>query len=132
VKHDIIIIGGGIVGLILANTLATDEHTRSLSILVLEKGTPPEPISEDKSDAWVSALNPSSEQLLRSVETWVEDHATPFKAMQVWEQNSTASIQFHHEDLRQPHLGHIVTNRALQYRCFERAASTPQMLRSSL
>ncbi len=109
---DIAIVGGGMVGLSLAASLA---HT-DLSIAVVE-GKVPEPALSELPDVRVSALNHASQRFLTHIGAWdgiTARRAAAYQKMAVWEQDGFASIQFDSEALGQPDLGHIVENRVIQ------------------
>lgn len=114
---DIAIVGGGMVGLALAAALKETD----LRIAVIESR---EPESELQAlpDVRVSALSRSSEVILRNLGAWqgiVERRAAPYAAMEVWEQDSFARIEFEAQQLAQPDLGHIVENRVIQLALLE-------------
>ena len=109
---DIAIVGGGMVGLALA---AAFKHT-DLRIAVIEGNLPHEGLGEQP-DTRVSALSRSSEVILRNLGAWqgiTMRRASPYQAMEVWEQDSFARIEFDANSLTQPDLGHIVENRVIQ------------------
>ncbi|MGR5153821.1 FAD-dependent 2-octaprenylphenol hydroxylase [Photobacterium swingsii] len=115
---DIAIIGGGMVGLTLAAALADTE----LRVAVIE-GKLPEPELADLPDVRVSALSRASERILRGVGAWSGIEArrfAPYAKMQVWEQDSFASIDFDAARLAQPDLGHIAENRTIQLALLDR------------
>lgn len=109
---DIAIVGGGMVGLALAAALKNSD----LRIAVIE-GKVPESQLGELPDVRVSALSRSSERILRNLGAWdgiIQRRAAPYTAMEVWEQDSFARIEFSAEELIQPDLGHIVENRVIQ------------------
>ncbi|PMG22240.1 FAD-dependent 2-octaprenylphenol hydroxylase [Vibrio splendidus] len=114
---DIAIVGGGMVGLALAAALKDSD----LRIAVIEGRAPSEGLSE-LSDVRVSALSRSSEVILRNLGAWQgieQRRAAPYQAMEVWEQDSFARIEFDSTRLAQPNLGHIVENRVIQLALLE-------------
>ncbi|PTP97751.1 FAD-dependent 2-octaprenylphenol hydroxylase [Vibrio sp. ZF 223] len=109
---DIAIVGGGMVGLALAAALKDSD----LRIAVIEGTAPSEGLSE-LPDVRVSALSRSSEVILRNLGAWQgieQRRAAPYQAMEVWEQDSFARIEFDSTRLAQPNLGHIVENSVIQ------------------
>lgn len=109
---DIAIVGGGMVGLALAAAL---EET-DLRIAVIESKSPDTELNA-LPDVRVSALSRSSETLLRNIGAWqgiMQRRAAPYHAMEVWEQDSFARIEFEAQKLAQPDLGYIVENRVIQ------------------
>ncbi|PSW04738.1 FAD-dependent 2-octaprenylphenol hydroxylase [Photobacterium lipolyticum] len=115
---DVAIIGGGMVGLTLAAALADTE----LRVAVIE-GQLPAPELAPLPDLRVSALSRASERILRRTGAWPGIEArrlSPYSKMEVWEQDSFASIQFDAERLAQPNLGYIVENRVIQLALLDR------------
>ncbi|MGL5040820.1 MAG: FAD-dependent 2-octaprenylphenol hydroxylase [Aeromonas sp.] len=109
---DVVIVGGGMVGLGLAAALKDS----ALKVLVLE-GQLPDPQLGEVADNRVSALSLASQQILRHVGAWegIEvRRLQPYDKMAVWEQDSFGHIDFDAASLRQAHLGHIVENRVIQ------------------
>lgn len=109
---DIAIVGGGMVGLALAAAFKDSD----LRIAVIE-GKSPEVTLGDEPDVRVSALSRSSEVLLHNLGAWegiARRRASPYSAMEVWEQDSFARIEFSANALGQPNLGHIVENQVIQ------------------
>lgn len=122
---DVAIIGGGMVGLTLAAALADTE----LRVAVIE-GQLPEPELAPLPDLRVSALSRASERILRRVGAWpgIESRRlSAYSKMQVWEQDSFASIEFDAASLAQPDLGHIVENRVIQLALLERVQQLPNV-----
>ncbi|WP_456296683.1 FAD-dependent 2-octaprenylphenol hydroxylase [Vibrio sp. AK197] len=114
---DIAIVGGGMVGLALAAAFKESD----LRIAVIEAHVPDSQL-ESLPDIRVSALSRSSETILRNLGTWsgiTQRRAAPYSAMEVWEQDSFARIEFSAQQLAQPDLGHIVENRVIQLALLE-------------
>lgn len=130
---DVVIVGGGMVGLGLAAAL---KHS-ALKVLVVE-GQLPDPQLGEVADNRVSALSLASQQILRHVGAWDGIEARRLQAydkMAVWEQDSFGHIDFDAASLRQANLGHIVENRVIQLALLEailaggtRGASNIQLL----
>ncbi|KHT62442.1 oxidoreductase [Photobacterium gaetbulicola] len=122
---DVAIIGGGMVGLTLAAALADTE----LRVAVIE-GKLPETALGPLPDVRVSALSRASERILRRVDAWegiAARRMAPYSKMQVWEQDSFASIAFDAARLAQPDLGHIVENRVIQLSLLDRVKQLPNV-----
>lgn len=114
---DIVIVGGGMVGLALAAALKHSE----LRIAVIEGRVPSLELAE-LPDVRVSALSRSSEIMLRNLGAWqgiTSRRAAPYSAMEVWERDSFARIEFSANQMTQPDLGHIVENRVIQLALLE-------------
>lgn len=120
-SFDITIIGGGMVGL----TLAAAFRDTDLRIAVIEGNEPNKELHE-LADVRVSALSRASEQILKNVGAWSgieQRRVSPYTAMEVWEQDSFARIEFDSTDLGQPNLGHIVENRVIQLALLEKVVA---------
>ncbi|CAM4423987.1 FAD-dependent 2-octaprenylphenol hydroxylase [Vibrio agarivorans] len=114
---DIAIIGGGMVGLTLAAALKNTD----LRIAIIEGQEPSNSFAE-LPDLRVSALSRSSEHILQRVGAWqgiTSRRLAPYSAMEVWERDSFARIEFNAKHLAQPDLGHIVENRVVQLSLLE-------------
>lgn len=119
--YDVIIAGGGLVGLSLAaalgkqllfNQFSSSYFTNIISIaaknsvlaekrILLLEGAPPfKPASRDKYSNRVSAINKQSVNLLKSVGAWDHVEAVRYKPvmqMQVWDAVSDEKIDFSHD-----------------------------------
>ncbi|WP_185423290.1 FAD-dependent 2-octaprenylphenol hydroxylase [Aeromonas hydrophila] len=114
---DVVIVGGGMVGLGLAAALKGS----ALKVAVIE-GQLPEPALDEAPDNRVSALSLASQRILQQVGAWRGIEARrlqPYVQMEVWEQDSFGRIAFDAASLRQPELGHIVENRVIQLALLE-------------
>ncbi|AWA08745.1 FAD-dependent 2-octaprenylphenol hydroxylase [Aeromonas hydrophila subsp. hydrophila] len=114
---DVVIVGGGMVGLGLAAALKGS----ALKVAVVE-GQLPESELDEAPDNRVSALSLASQRILQQVGAWRGIEARrlqPYVQMEVWEQDSFGRIAFDAASLRQPELGHIVENRVIQLALLE-------------
>ncbi|WGE89761.1 FAD-dependent monooxygenase [Actinobacillus arthritidis] len=112
---DIVIIGGGMVGLALAALLADTD----LQIKIIERHIPK--IDHTFSNR-VSAINATSEKMLKQIGAFQlipSERLSPYQKMSVWEQDSFASIEFDNNDpaiqqLALDQLGFIIENKQIQ------------------
>lgn len=114
---DVVIVGGGMVGLGLAAALKNS----ALSVAIVE-GQLPEATLGEAPDNRVSALSLASQRILQSVGAWAGIEGRRLQAydrMAVWEQDSFGHIAFDAASLRQSALGHIVENRVIQLALLE-------------
>ncbi|EIS3738975.1 FAD-dependent 2-octaprenylphenol hydroxylase [Aeromonas hydrophila] len=114
---DVVIVGGGMVGLGLAAAFKGS----ALKVAVVE-GQLPESELDEAPDNRVSALSLASQRILQQVGAWRGIEARrlqPYGQMEVWEQDSFGRIAFDAASLRQPELGHIVENRVIQLALLE-------------
>ncbi len=124
-SYDIAIVGGGMVGL----TLAVSLSGHGFSIAVLDASTPEEKWLDAGDDvkpgARVSAISLASEQILRHCQVWdaiAEKRVCSYQDMSVKERDSFAQIQFSHQQVHQPALGHIVENERIRSALWQKAA----------
>lgn len=116
---DLVIIGGGMVGLALAASLAPQSEKRVLRVAIIEAYPPSLP--QDSITTRVSALNLASQQLLSQLEVWQNiPRKTAYNKMHVWEKDSFAKIDFDTQGLGIFHLGHIVENHLIQHSLWQK------------
>lgn len=117
---DLVIVGGGMVGLALAASL----RKAPLHIAVIES-FPPQTSTEQITNR-VSALNLASQNLLTELGVWsnlTAIRATAYNDMDVWEKDSFAKIEFSGKSLGLTHLGHIVENHLIQHTLWQNVLS---------
>jgi len=119
---DVLIIGGGMVGLTTA--LAIRAQT-SLSVAVVDKTSATQ--LTDEFELRVSAINTASEQIFRNLGVWqdiVEQRVAPYQHMHVWDKEGFGQLDFNLDELnlgqRQKHLGHIIENKAIRYALWQK------------
>lgn len=117
-KHyDIIIVGGGMVGLAAALALTPTQ----LKIAIIEGKTPANFDNTDY-DMRVISINQSSVNFFNDINVWQDIKAlrvSPFDNMFVWADNS--SLSFSASELNEPELGFIVENRVLRQTLWQHA-----------
>lgn len=117
-SFDITIVGGGMVGLALAASFAES----NLRVAIIEGHTPNDTLN-NAPDTRVSALSRASEFFLKNIKAWdgiTARRAAPYQAMEVWEKDSFARLEFNAENVAQSNLGHIVENRVIQLALLDR------------
>jgi len=125
-SFDVVIAGGGMVGLALACGL----QGTGLRIAVLEHQQPVIAPLTDEFSVRVSAINAASERLLQHIGVWqniVNLRASAYQGMEVWERDSFGRISFQAEDHGFTHIGHIVENNVIQQALWQRAAELPEV-----
>lgn len=132
---DILIAGGGMVGLTTALALA---QRRDLQICVLEK-QPLDPetcvasvqaTQSEGFDPRISALTRASEQLLRALGVWSDMErlrVAPYTDMSVWDGETLGEISFSSADLHESCLGYMVENRVTVAALYEQARQLPNL-----
>lgn len=109
---DVIIIGGGMVGLALAAAL--DKQVEKIIII---EPLPPNANDLSAVSQRVSALNIASQKMLYQLGLWEALHQYRhcyYSTMSVWEKDSFARIQFSADSLGLDQLGCIVENQIIQ------------------
>ncbi len=108
---DIIIVGGGIVGLSFACELAASDF----SVAVVERNEL-RPVN-DEPECRVSAINRFALQHFKQANVWqsiLSQRACVFDRMFVWDRTGAGQIQFDSVELGVPELGVIIENNVLQ------------------
>jgi 2-octaprenyl-3-methyl-6-methoxy-1,4-benzoquinol hydroxylase len=119
-EYDVVIVGGGMVGSMLAAALAgTQSLLPALKIAVLENQQPEPflPGSNPSYDIRVSALSGASQNMFKNVGAWqgiLSRRACPYREMLVWDGEADGRTHFKACDVDLPELGHIVENRVMQ------------------
>ena len=119
---DVVIAGGGMVGLAVACGL----QGSGLRIAVLEKSPEPPLALSASPSVRVSAINAASERLLQKLDVWstiLSLRASPYHGMEVWEKDSFGAIAFDDEQQGLSHLGHILENPVIQSELWQRAST---------
>lgn len=125
-EADIVIVGAGMVGSLLAALL----KDAGLDIVLLERGGVGTPERDDPFEPRVSALTRASENLLRHAGAWEAIAALrccPYTRMEVWDGNGTGRVEFSAAELGETHLGVMVENRLLQWSLTEAAQASPRV-----
>ena len=100
------------VGAALACALAQ----RDFSVALLEAREPAFDWNPAGYDLRVSAITRASQQLLQNLGAWqamLDERATAYQQMHVWDRAGFGEIHFDAADLAEPDLGHIVENRVI-------------------
>lgn len=116
-KVDIIIIGGGIIGLTAALAMAQKGFT--VGIIDRTKID----VSTKSSDTRVYAINIASQNLLQQVGVWqllAKDRISPYKKMHVWDVINHACIDFDSRMILRNCLGYIIEESILKAALLER------------
>ncbi|KAL6256346.1 hypothetical protein P5V15_012463 [Pogonomyrmex californicus] len=110
--YDIVVAGGGMVGMTLACAIANNRILANKKILLLEGNTKQEYTPKEQYSNRVVALNQQTRTLLSSIGAWKHIEAvrcSPIRKMQVWEACSDAMITFNEDNLYKE-LAYIVEN----------------------
>ncbi|NMP25488.1 FAD-dependent 2-octaprenylphenol hydroxylase [Rahnella sp. SAP-1] len=120
-SFDVVIAGGGMVGLALACSL----QGSGLRIAVLENRQPNDAPLPTIPAVRVSAINAASERLLQHIGAWddiIAQRVNAYQGMEVWDHDSFGKIAFHSEEYGFSHLGHIIENQVIQRALWQRAS----------
>lgn len=109
-SYDVMIVGGGIVGLTLALLLQSSEKR----IALLDKRGVVEIFNPEQYDVRVSAITPASRRLFETLNVWESMAAlrvSPFSQMEVWD--GEGRIEFDAASVGEFALGYIVENNVM-------------------
>lgn len=122
-KYDLLIIGGGMVGLSLA--LAVRKLT-DLTIAIVEPNQPTD--LTQTPELRVSAINAASEQLLKNLDVWPaisQQRLQPYRHMHVWDKANIGALDFDIDQLsdarNRDNLGHIIENKVIRNALWQQA-----------
>jgi len=107
---DMVIVGGGMVGLMVAAAL---RHS-GLHIVVIERAVY-QPVMSMGLDCRVSAIVQGNVDILKSVGVWqyLEDKAEPMTSMRIWDGQEQGGIRFEAAEIGEDKLGVLVENVSL-------------------
>ncbi|MFO8154880.1 MAG: UbiH/UbiF/VisC/COQ6 family ubiquinone biosynthesis hydroxylase [Pseudomonadota bacterium] len=123
---DVIIVGGGMVGMALAAALG---HS-PLRVAVVERMAPDTTAGLGEYDLRVSAITVASQRIFENLGAWsgmVARRVSPFGDMDVWDAESSGHIHFDAAELGEPRLGHIIENRVVQSALHDVVAELPNV-----
>ncbi|REL27766.1 monooxygenase [Thalassotalea euphylliae] len=122
-KYDLLIVGGGMVGLSLA--LAVRKLT-DLTVAIVEPNTPS--ALDSAPELRVSAINAASEQFLANIGAWhaiTEQRLQAYSHMHVWDKGNIGTLDF---DVAQfaaarerDNIGHIIENKVVRNALWQQA-----------
>ena len=122
---DVIVVGGGVVGLTMALALAQ----RGSSVAVIDSGQLQ--AATKTPDARVFALNHASQQLLSSLQIWPllrHDRLSPYEHMTIWDAAQGAQIEFDCRMIAAEYLGLIVEESILREALLKGLAQLEQVI----
>ena len=105
--HEIIVVGGGVVGAAIALGL----HQAGVDVALVERGAHPPAYDPHDYDLRVYAISPASRKFLNSLGVWngiSQQRISPYQHMQVWDEMPVKSLHFSADDLGVNELGYIV------------------------
>lgn len=123
-KCDIVIVGGGMVGLVLALALAKNPE---FSIVILESKAEEDCFNADVYHHRVSALSLSSVRILQALDVWQamrQRRVSPFTEIKVWDGHAKTDLTFNCREVAESVLGYIVENNVTQVSLREKVLAT--------
>lgn len=123
-QFDVIVVGGGIVGLTAALTIAR----QNLSVAIIDKSDLK--INSLRPNERVFAINQASQQLLTLLEVWPlidSRHLSPYQHMHIWDAANGASIDFDARMIANNKLGFIVSEMVLKEALLRKIAQNSQI-----
>ncbi|APC91315.1 MULTISPECIES: UbiH/UbiF/VisC/COQ6 family ubiquinone biosynthesis hydroxylase [Francisella] len=124
IQKDAVIVGGGMVGLSLALAL----HQNGLQVALIEaKEINHKPLSADRVETRVSAINHTSKRFLQDLGVWhsiKNKRISPYYQMRVWDDVANESINITAEEIAEHSLGCIVENDIIVAALIEKIADT--------
>ena len=104
--HDILIVGSGVIGTTLANSLKSDD----LSIGIIDS------VASPKFSKRHLSINSNSLNFLKKLDLWhlIKPNAFPYETIKVWDQEGSGFIEFNSKDTERENLGHIVCEGDIQ------------------
>ncbi|WP_199609116.1 FAD-dependent monooxygenase [Flocculibacter collagenilyticus] len=121
ISTDVIIVGGGCVGLTLAAALGE----KQINCVVIDAQPLPNDLPK-LPDTRVSAISAASEAIFKRLGVWPlieSQRLQPYQGMSVCEQDSFGAIEFSAQSIHQPRLGHIIENNVIRRALLTRLAS---------
>lgn len=129
--HDIVVVGGGVVGAAVALGL----HRAGADVALMERGSRPPAYNPQDYDLRVYAISPASQQFLETLGVWAgiaQQRVSPYQHMQVWDQMPGKSLHFSADDLGVGELGCIVESSLMLDQLWAVLQSVPCYLNTSL
>jgi 2-octaprenyl-6-methoxyphenol hydroxylase len=123
-QSELVIVGGGLVGLSLATACAG----AGLDVAVIDREEPSRMV-ETAFDGRTSAIAFGSQRILAGIGVWdaVASEAEPIREIRVADGDSPLFLHYDHTEIGPDPLGYIVENRVLRRALLARAASLPNL-----
>jgi len=116
---DVIVVGGGSVGLTTACALGA----QGITVAVVEPRPAPDARTAGHNPR-VFAITRASQQIFTALGAWdaiLAGGAYPFREMQVWDAGGDGAIHFDCADIGEPYLGHMIEPQVIQTALLQRA-----------
>nr|AKF43255.1 FAD/NAD(P)-binding oxidoreductase family protein [Monsonia marlothii] len=121
-QYDVAIVGGGMVGMALACSLATIPLTKQLNVAIIDSHPALQGKlfikKEDPPDPRVSTVTPATISLFKDVGAWkhvLQHQHAFFDKMQVWDYTGLGYTRYDARDINKEALGCVVENKVLHH-----------------
>lgn len=121
-NEDVIVVGGGVVGLSAALAM----HHRGFSVVLIDAGTLS--VSSSEVSPRVYAINHASQRLLQQLNVWdrlAKQRLSPYQHMHVWDAVKGAHIDFDTRMIACDRLGSIIDDANLRHALLQEIATQP-------
>ncbi|HZP11196.1 MAG TPA: FAD-dependent oxidoreductase [Nevskiaceae bacterium] len=108
-KHDVVVVGGGVVGAALALAL----KRAGIDVALVERGKGPKPFDANGYDLRVYAIAPGTARFLDALGVWPRiemRRVSAYEEMRVWSETALQALNFRAAEARRAELGWIVEN----------------------
>lgn len=124
VKKDVCIIGGGLVGGVMAIDLAR----QGFEVVVIDRDSS-QTMLDPVTDGRTTAVNLCSKQYFDALGIWdsLDEHAERINDIKVYEGGSPWSIHFDHQDIGSDPMGYIVDNKLIRQAIINTALTYPNL-----
>lgn len=126
-KFDLLIVGGGMVGLTLALAI---RQTSELKVAIVDNASIDK--LSDEPEVRVSAINAASQQIFRNLNVWqdiIAQRAQPYHDMHIWDKAGYGQLDFSLKDVNHAvvgdsaeQLGFIIENNVIRNALWQKAA----------
>lgn len=123
-SFDVLVIGGGVVGLTAALAMAAS----SFSVALIDTGSLV--VDSSSHDPRVYAINKASQQFLASLQVWdvmERDRLSPYQRMHVWDTMNGAAIDFDARTIAESTLGTIIEESIIKQALLSQMAINPHL-----
>eukprot|EP00892_Ulva_mutabilis_P012766 jgi/Ulvmu1/9862/UM057_0016.1 len=130
--YDVVIVGGGMVGMSLAAALGTHKQTSGLRVAVVDRSPVKDVLEQDirhPPDYRVSTVVESSIRFFEQAGAWshIQPLAREFSSMQVWDTVGHGCLQWEGRDVGRDRMGAVVENAVIQSACYRAASACPNV-----
>lgn len=130
-KHQVAVVGGGVVGAALALAL----HRAGIDAALIERGAAPKPYDVADYDLRVYAVSPASTRFLNELGVWsaiAQQRVSAYQGMRIWDERPGEALKFEASTLGAPQLGHIVENSLLLHELWKALATVPTYTKTQI